>query len=318
MTISGWVTDDKPMSKQDYQPVVIIGAARSGTNLLRDLLTSLPQIETWPCDEINYIWRHKNRSCDHDEFTPDMATPSVRKYINRRFDQMARKSNAAILIEKTCANSMRVGFVQQVVPNAKYLFIVRDGRDAILSADKRWKAKLEPGYLLAKAKYVPKTDLPFYAARYAAHRVHRLFSRDKSLSTWGPRFRGMDAFNRRFGLDATCAKQWAVSVERAAEQFEELTCQGDDFVLPLQYESLVTQPATELRSVCDFLGYDIDDATLDSVCGNVFGTSVGRWRTKMDPERLETLAPILDPVLTQFGYDASPSVQPHTPLKAAA
>ena len=39
-------------------PVIIIGAGRSGTNMLRDLLAQLPQFSTWPCDEINYIWRH--------------------------------------------------------------------------------------------------------------------------------------------------------------------------------------------------------------------------------------------------------------------
>ena len=42
------------------QPVVIIGAARSGTNMLRDVLVKLPGVGTWPCDEINYIWRHGN------------------------------------------------------------------------------------------------------------------------------------------------------------------------------------------------------------------------------------------------------------------
>ena len=39
---------------------MIIGAARSGTNMLRDVLTSLDGVDTWPCDEINYIWRHGN------------------------------------------------------------------------------------------------------------------------------------------------------------------------------------------------------------------------------------------------------------------
>ena len=48
-----------PMSTD--RDVVIIGAPRSGTNMLRDVLTSLPGFATWPCDEINLIWRHGNR-----------------------------------------------------------------------------------------------------------------------------------------------------------------------------------------------------------------------------------------------------------------
>lgn len=292
---------------QNYQPVVIIGAARSGTNLLRDLLTALPRIETWPCDEINYIWRHGNRQINHDELTPEMATPRVRQFIRRQFDKMVHRTHADFLIEKTCANSMRVEFVESVIPEAKFLFLVRDGRDAILSADQRWKAKLDLGYLMAKARFVPKTDLPYYACRYAGNRVYRLFSKEKRLSTWGPRFRGMDAYTRRFGLDATCAKQWAVSVERAAEAFEAMDDPNGDRVLPVEYESLVQDPAGEIQKVCEFLGADINRIAIESVCQDVFASSVGRWRRQMNEERLEALAPILDPVLTQFGYQSTSS-----------
>ena len=42
--------------KNKFTPVIIIGAPRSGTNMLRDILTNFEGIETWPCDEINYIW----------------------------------------------------------------------------------------------------------------------------------------------------------------------------------------------------------------------------------------------------------------------
>ena len=35
--------------------VIIIGAPRSGTNILRDTLTSLSNVGTWGCDEIPYL-----------------------------------------------------------------------------------------------------------------------------------------------------------------------------------------------------------------------------------------------------------------------
>ena len=50
------------------QDVIIIGAPRSGTNMLRDALTALPDCGTWPCDEINYVWRHGNVGFPSDEF----------------------------------------------------------------------------------------------------------------------------------------------------------------------------------------------------------------------------------------------------------
>jgi len=56
-----------------HPPIIIVGAGRSGTNMLRDLLAQLPEFSTWPCDEINYIWRHGNRGFETDEFTREMA-----------------------------------------------------------------------------------------------------------------------------------------------------------------------------------------------------------------------------------------------------
>jgi len=41
-------------------PVIIIGAPRSGTNIIRDVIVTNNNFTTWPCDEINYVWRYKN------------------------------------------------------------------------------------------------------------------------------------------------------------------------------------------------------------------------------------------------------------------
>ena len=145
-----------------YQPVVIIGAGRSGTKILKASLCRLPGAGSWPCDEINYVWRHGNASESHDELQPERARPRVRRYIRRCFDRLARRRGLAHVVEKTCANSLRVAFVDRVVPDALFVFLVRDGRDVVASARKRWKAPLDLPYLLAKARFVPLTDVPYY------------------------------------------------------------------------------------------------------------------------------------------------------------
>ena len=156
-------------------PVIIIGAPRSGTNMLRDILTSLPNVTTWPCDEINTIWRHGNVQHPSDEFTPAMARPEVSYYIQSQFDWIARKNCAHWVVEKTCANSLRVGFVDRIIPEAKYIFIRRDGLDSVCSALKRWTATLDIPYLARKARFVPFTDVPHYAFGYLCNRMYRLF-----------------------------------------------------------------------------------------------------------------------------------------------
>jgi len=159
-----------------YNKVVIIGAPRSGTNMLRNMLVKIKGVETWPCDEINYIWKHGNKSYESDEFTPEMATPKIIKFINNEFDKFAHSSNADIVVEKTCASSMRVGFVDKVLPDTKYVFIVRDGYDTVASAKIRWKAKLDIPYLIKKVRFVPLIDLPYYAIRYLSSHIYRIFS----------------------------------------------------------------------------------------------------------------------------------------------
>ena len=174
------------------QSVIIVGAGRSGTNMLRDLMVQLDPLVTWPCDEINYIWRHGNRAFPTDEFTREMADPSTAKFIRNKFRALSTRNPGKIVVEKTCANSLRCGFVHQIFPQARFVHIIRDGRDVAASAALRWNAKLDIGYILKKARFVPWSDLPYYASRYLGARLYKLTSGKSRLSTWGPKFTGME------------------------------------------------------------------------------------------------------------------------------
>ena len=78
------------MSSLSPNDILIIGAPRSGTNMLRDILTTFDGVSTWPCDEINYIWRHGNVLYPSDEIPIDRATPDVKKYINKCFNKIRK------------------------------------------------------------------------------------------------------------------------------------------------------------------------------------------------------------------------------------
>ena len=76
------------MGRQD---LIIIGAPRSGTNMLRDVLVRFPGVATWPCDEINYIWRHGNLRYPSDEFPAERADARVQRYIRAQFDWVEKR-----------------------------------------------------------------------------------------------------------------------------------------------------------------------------------------------------------------------------------
>ncbi|HJQ80314.1 MAG TPA: sulfotransferase, partial [Lacipirellulaceae bacterium] len=232
-----------------FRPIVIIGAPRSGTNMLRDALTSCDRAATWPCDEINAVWRHHNARFPSDELQPAQATRSVKRYVRRAFQRLAHRTGAKWIVEKTCANSLRVDFVRAIIPEAKFIFLVRDGYDVTASSMKRWTAPFDVRYTLQKARYVPLDDIAILAVRFVANRLYRIGRRDGRLSSWGPTFDGMQEMVRERSLAEVCAEQWSRCVRNSAAA---LTAYRPDQVCFVRYETLVGNPQRELHRVAGF------------------------------------------------------------------
>lgn len=283
-----------------YESVVIIGAPRSGTNMLRDMLVELPGVGTWPCDEINYIWRHENLRYPSDAFTPEIATPKVQAYIRGQFDKLANVRNLDTVIEKTCANSLRVGFVDKILPEAKYVFIVRDGMDAVGSALQRWTASLDIPYILQKAKYVPLTDLPYYAFRYLFHRMYRLLSRENRLALWGPAMDNIDDLLERYTLIEVCALQWQACVDQAEHDFTRISPEN---IIKIKYEKFVSDPVAEFARLAEFLNKDVPDTVNDYLRKNVRPNSVGKGRKALGEAGVEKLRPLIESTLERYDYE---------------
>lgn len=285
--------------KNSYQPIIIIGAARSGTNMLRDVLAQLPGFGTWPCDEINYIWRHGNVRYPNDEFSSDQATISVKEYISRVFSRLAKKHKLRYVLEKTCANSLRLGFIERIFPEAKFIFIVRDGRDVVASALKRWVAPLDLFYTLKKARYIPVTDAPYYAFRYAYNRFYRMFSHERRLSFWGPHFEGMEEMLNCRSLPEVCAMQWVRCVEKAGHDLEQITPAR---VCKLRYEDFATFPESELSRISTFLKVNIPKNLSQQLIQDISTHSIGKWRKELNHDVLTLIYPIMQKTLILHNY----------------
>jgi hypothetical protein len=277
--------------------VVIVGAPRSGTNMLRDVLTTLPGVATWPCDEVNLLWRHGNRAEPSDELTPAMARPGVADYIRDRFDRIHTRYDAHTVVEKTCATSLRVEFVRAVLPDAKYVFITRDGIDAAVSAGEQWRAPFDLRYTAAKARFVPPGDVPYYAARFLAGRVRRRQkpSEGRVATWWGPRPRDYQELMRVHPLDELCAIQWQRCVDASVRGVDGLP---SDQLMHVGYEDFVTEPAAGLARITDFLGLSGFDAA--EAVRRVSNRSIGKGRKSLGAERLARLEQLVRPSLRRL------------------
>lgn len=282
-----------------YERLVIIGAPRSGTNILRDVLTQFRGVATWPCDEINYIWRHGNLRYPSDEFPADLARTNVKRYIRQKFDWVSSRYSAGVVVEKTCANSLRVPFVDRVVPEAKYIFIRRDGLDAVGSAMVRWKAALDIPYLARKVRFVPATDLPWYAARYLGSRLHRLVSREGRVGFWGPQLDNMDELLAERPLDEVCALQWQRCVDASAEALANI---DPERWIEIGYEDFVREPDREIEFVLSFAGVEANSEAIQRAVSGVRSTSIGKGRATLDRTSRERLEALVYDTLSRYGY----------------
>lgn len=270
--------------------------------MLRDLLSALTPFATWPCDEINYIWRHGNREFESDEFTREMADDRTAKYIRKQFAKFSSQHPDKFVIEKTCANTLRCEFVDEVIPNAKFVQIIRDGRDVAASASIRWNAGLDVGYILKKTKYVPLSDVPYYAIRYLGSHVYRLTTKKNRLSTWGPKFAGMQEVFENNELVVGCAIQWKACVEKAQKQLGGL---DPSKVMTVRYEEVTAAPAEWIGKICEFVGAEVDSDAIEKLTSTVSTKSVGKWQTQLSSEQVDLINQHAGDLLQQLGYSGS-------------
>ena len=128
---------DRPYSlRPGLRPLIILGAPRSGTKLLRSLLGRSRNCTTIPYG-INHVWR---LGCSPDapdrRLSSDGTAQRARQIRSHLLDLAEAHDTPAsgYLVEKTCANTLRVPFVGQILPDARFIHILRDGRDAAVSA----------------------------------------------------------------------------------------------------------------------------------------------------------------------------------------
>lgn len=285
--------------------VIIVGAPRSGTNMLRDVLTSLDGFTTWPCDEINLMWKHGNLDVAHDELNPDHARPEVVRYLRHQFQKLGRKHGAHTVVEKTCATSLRVGFAAAVFPDAKFIFIRRDGVDAAPSAMKRWNAAFSLRYTLKKVRWVPPSDLPRHLYEFGAKKVRQRLAGDarrdavhhKVATWWGPRPADFRNLQREHPLDEVAIIQWQRCVESAVRALKDVP---DEQVIEVGYENFVNEPYRELQRITQFLG--ITDSPPRSAVELVTKGSVGKGRQELGAEASTRLDRIAQRTLGTLGY----------------
>lgn len=245
-------------SKTEFTFVFIIGSPRSGTTVLGELLDKHEDISQWY--EPYFIWDHYFRDRIHDERSAADATPKIRKQIYKNFIRYQKSSGSSVIVDKSPRNSLKIPFIRQIFPNARFIHLIRDGRDVTLSINKEWlrrksivqNAENKGGFDYNKAFAVINEWLgrqPFLIDKIRAFwfETHgHIFNKSRHLNRlrwngdvgWGPRFAGWEDIKHQTSLLQFNAYQWVRCVERIQKHWSDIP---EEKKLEIHYEELTNE-----------------------------------------------------------------------------
>ncbi|MDG4831443.1 sulfotransferase [Solwaraspora sp. WMMD1047] len=276
--------------------IVILGAARSGTKVLRDALATATGAGAVPYD-IGYVWRYGNEDRRDDVLDPALLDDRARAFIRGFVDRYA-DGDPPTVIEKTVGNCLRLPAVAAVLPEAGFVHLIRDGVDATESIRRQWTEPTDLRYLLRKGRHFPVRLAPRYGARYLGSIVRQRVDRDHRLASWGPRYPGIDDDLRRKDLLVVAARQWRESVTRVRSD-------ADRIGLPLvevRYERLVGDPERELTDLADRLRVPLRPVGLRRACAMLTPRHLGTGQRNLPRADLVAIDTEIGDLLERLGY----------------
>ena len=129
-----------------FPPVFIVGAPRSGTTLLLQVLAAQPQFTR--SFEPFRIWQQVFGRRPDDAFRGALPARQQMKLRTEFFAQL--EPDRPVLLAKDPRDSLRVDVLRRVFPTGRFIHIVRDGRDVIASIIKAFEKggiyHVEPGW----------------------------------------------------------------------------------------------------------------------------------------------------------------------------
>lgn len=297
------------MIMQQVMPFVcVVGAPRSGTTILGDVLSTHPNIAY--LFEPYFIWDYHIGPGTDDVRTADMVTFDIASWIRREFSVYLRRTGRDVLVDKSPFNSFRIPFVNRVFPDCKFVHIRRDGRDVAVSTNRKWLERIEytqHGQYLKFVREVfdklrrrPTIRIKRRAILYELRYNFRFKFKGyyaayyNEGSGWGVRYPGFNKHLKEYTLLQFNALQWLYSINRIEKDLESIPRSRK---LTIGYEEFVSNPDGVISDVIDFVGLP------ESSLVDVSGVAKSKQSTyKVTQGQLKEIMPLIEHKLLELGY----------------
>lgn len=218
------------------RPIIIVSPPRAGSTLLFETLAASPDIfsiggESHQLVEAVPSLRPANRGWHSNELDRSDATGPVKQALRDAwFDQLVDRNgqpppmNATALrfLEKTPKNALRIEFLDELFPDARYVFLSRNPRDEISSMIDAWRS----------GRFVTYPDLPGWTGQ-----------------PWSllltPGWRELIGKS----VQEVCADQWRVTTDKILDDLDRV---APGRWMVADYDRLVSDPLSEVRRICRF------------------------------------------------------------------
>ena len=279
-----------PSLKKIKKPIYIIGTGRSGTTILGVILSMHKDVgflnepkalwhKIYPYEDLigNYTRGKAFYRLNEKEVNEDIKRTAYRLY-----GWYLTLSFSKRIVDKYPELIFRIPFVKAIFPDAKFLFLVRNGKDACYSI-KGWSERL------GKVENGEIHDWWGINDRKWNLLVEQVVKFDEDLGDYVEEIRNFkDHLNR-------AAVEWILSMKEGLKLMD--VYKGD--ILPIYYENLVESPKEILMKICDFCELEKDERFLN------FGEEVLKPSKRKYKETIK-LSPVIEPVfketMNSLGY----------------
>ena len=266
-------------------PVFVVGCSRSGTTIVKKTLALSPELNALP-GELFGFWSDvidpARRGWDSDAATADDASDAVR---DRCREHYYAKMGSGRFIDKTCINGFKVPFLQAIWPDARFVYLRRDGRDNVSSMINGWR----------RHEQFQLYQLPVSTGLEGIPEGRWCFFLE-------PGWREVLNTN----LATVCAHQW-VGINQAL--LDAKTAVDPERWVELRYEDLFERPDAMFAEAFECLDLPYTDA-IRRQCREIAGTRVSiagsaparaKWRRE-NPQAIESILPAIEGMMARLGY----------------